>query len=111
MRKMCLFLVSLLLMLSVEGKTNVNAESNNVFESSSTKFTRLVAIHLCMNLNSVRINEVREITHNEWFVLYQVKENSEHWVPNDGSSYGISVIKTSDGEFKLTRLRYGRPSL
>lgn len=108
MRKICLLFLTLLLFISLEGKTNANAESNDVFESSSKKLTRLVAKHLCMNENSVRINEVRKIEKNRWFVLYKVKNNSEQWMPSEGS-YGISVVKTSDGEFKLTSMRYGRP--
>lgn len=53
MSKICLLLLTLLLLISLEGKTNSNAESNDVFESSSKKFNQLVAKHLCMNENSV----------------------------------------------------------
>jgi hypothetical protein len=74
------------------------------------KAISLIAKHNNITEDTIKINEIKEIEKNHWFVLYQQKSNNGiTWEPSDDSNFGMD-IKNSSGDYLTSNNSYGMPA-
>jgi hypothetical protein len=75
------------------------------------KAISLIAKHYNISEDAIKINEIKEIERNHWFVLYQQKPaKAVNWEPSDDSNFGMD-IKKSAGDYLTSNDSYGMPAV
>jgi hypothetical protein len=88
-----------------------NSHKSIVIQSfGNEKAISLIAKHNNISEDAIKINEIKEIEKNHWFVLYQQKSNNGiSWEPSDDSNFGLD-IKKSSGDYLTSNNGYSMPN-